>query len=176
MLARPAGQPDSWGKVKWETHEREIKTGGPQNLRMQGQYLDRETGLHYNLHRYYDPDSGRFTQHDPIGLAGGLNLYQYAPNALGWVDPWGLARGPCGGTPKDAQKKVDKGQGPKDIKRIDEPEPESVPGSQWHAHQKKPVKGRHPALNQDGTTHDGPPSFSKKTLKWLKDHGWDVEE
>ncbi|WP_413531459.1 RHS repeat-associated core domain-containing protein, partial [Rahnella inusitata] len=49
-----------------------------------------ETGLHYNLHRYYDPDSGRFTQHDPIGLAGGLNLYQYAPNALGWVDPWGL--------------------------------------------------------------------------------------
>ncbi len=51
--------------------EREIKSGGPQNLRMQGQYLDRETGLHYNLHRYYDPDSGRFTQHDPIGLAGG---------------------------------------------------------------------------------------------------------
>ncbi|MDK2632494.1 RHS repeat-associated core domain-containing protein [Pantoea stewartii subsp. indologenes] len=42
-----------------------------QNLRMQGQYLDRETGLHYNLFRYYDPDSGRFTQHDLIGLAGG---------------------------------------------------------------------------------------------------------
>ncbi|MDU6539897.1 RHS repeat-associated core domain-containing protein, partial [Mixta calida] len=36
--------------------------------------------------------SGRFTQQDPIGLAGGLNLYQYAPNALGWVDPWGLSR------------------------------------------------------------------------------------
>ncbi len=85
------GKPDGWGKVKGETPEREIKSGGPQNLRMQGQYLDRETGLHYNLHRYYDPDSGRFTQHDPIGLAGGLNLYQYAPNALGWVDPWGLA-------------------------------------------------------------------------------------
>nr|WP_232368757.1 RHS repeat-associated core domain-containing protein [Pantoea stewartii] len=28
---------------------------------MQGQNLDRETGLHYNLFRYYDPDSGRFT-------------------------------------------------------------------------------------------------------------------
>ncbi|QHM73920.1 hypothetical protein C7M51_04281 [Mixta intestinalis] len=26
-------------------------------------------------------------QPDPIGLAGGLNLYQYAPNALGWIDP-----------------------------------------------------------------------------------------
>ncbi|WP_312467070.1 RHS repeat-associated core domain-containing protein, partial [Pseudescherichia sp.] len=34
------------------------------------------------------------TQQDPIGLAGGLNLYQYAPNPLGWVDPWGLSR--CG--------------------------------------------------------------------------------
>ncbi len=43
------------------------------------------------MFRYYDPDSGRFTQHDPIGLAGGINLYQYAPNALGWVDPWGLS-------------------------------------------------------------------------------------
>nr|WP_264238333.1 RHS repeat-associated core domain-containing protein [Pantoea ananatis] len=33
----------------------------------------------------------RFTQPDPIGLAGGINLYQYAPNALGWVDPFGLS-------------------------------------------------------------------------------------
>ena len=45
-----------------------------------GQYLDRETGLHYNIFRYYDPDIGRFTQTDPIGLRGGYNLYQYAPN------------------------------------------------------------------------------------------------
>ncbi|KES12268.1 hypothetical protein SASC598O11_003020, partial [Snodgrassella alvi SCGC AB-598-O11] len=60
-----------------------------QNLRYQGQYLDRETGLHYNTFRYYDPDIGRFTQPDPIGLLGGFNLYQYAPNGLTWVDPWG---------------------------------------------------------------------------------------
>ncbi|MDI7003819.1 RHS repeat-associated core domain-containing protein, partial [Klebsiella pneumoniae] len=32
-----------------------------------------------------------FTQQDPIGLAGGLNLYAYAPNALTWVDPRGWA-------------------------------------------------------------------------------------
>jgi len=62
-----------------------------QNLRFQGQYLDRETGLHYNTFRFYDPDIGRFTTPDPIGLAGGLNLYQYAPNPFGWVDPKGLA-------------------------------------------------------------------------------------
>ncbi|MDE5307319.1 RHS repeat-associated core domain-containing protein [Providencia stuartii] len=63
-----------------------------QNLRFQGQYFDRETGLHYNTFRYYAPDLGRFTQQDPIGLAGGLNLYQYAPNPLTWVDPWGWAK------------------------------------------------------------------------------------
>lgn len=61
-----------------------------QNLRYQGQYLDRQTGLHYNTFRYYDPDTGRFLCQDPIGLAGGLNLYIYAPNAFAWIDPWGL--------------------------------------------------------------------------------------
>ena len=40
---------------------------------------------------HYAPHSGRFTTQDPIGLAGGLNLYQYAPNPTGWVDPLGLA-------------------------------------------------------------------------------------
>jgi RHS repeat-associated protein len=53
-----------------------------QNIRLQGQYLDIETGLHYNTLRYYDPDIGRFATQDPIGLLGGLNLYQYAPNPL----------------------------------------------------------------------------------------------
>ncbi len=100
---QPNGTPkrmtDSEGQVRWEgvnsawgklLRESETQVSGySQNLRMQGQYLDRETGLHYNLFRYYDPDCGRFTQQDPIGLAGGINLYQYAPNALGWVDPWG---------------------------------------------------------------------------------------
>ncbi|MBD8191058.1 RHS domain-containing protein [Pseudomonas fluorescens] len=60
-----------------------------QNLRFQGQYLDRETGLHYNTFRFYDPDIGRFATPDPIGLSGGLNLYTYAPNPFGWIDPWG---------------------------------------------------------------------------------------
>ena len=63
-----------------------------QNLRMQGQYLDRETGLHYNTFRYYDADLGAFTTPDPIGLSGGLNLHQYAPNPISWIDPWGWRR------------------------------------------------------------------------------------
>ncbi|WP_421849487.1 RHS repeat-associated core domain-containing protein [Marinomonas sp.] len=59
-------------------------------LRFQGQYFDTETGLHYNRHRYYNPNAGRFITIDPIGLAGGLNNYQYVPNPTGWVDPLGL--------------------------------------------------------------------------------------
>nr|WP_225927008.1 RHS repeat-associated core domain-containing protein [Pseudomonas sp. SWRI 103] len=62
-----------------------------QNLRFQGQYLDRETGLHFNTFRFYDPDVGRFTTPDPIGLLGGFNLYQYTPNPFTWLDPLGLS-------------------------------------------------------------------------------------
>ncbi len=60
-------------------------------LRFQGQYFDAESGLHYNRHRYYNPNNGRFMTADPIGLAGGLNNYQYVKNPTGWVDPLGLA-------------------------------------------------------------------------------------
>ncbi|MFQ2083797.1 RHS repeat-associated core domain-containing protein [Aeromonas veronii] len=63
-------------------------------LRFQGQYFDAESGLHYNRHRYYQPETGRFITPDPIGLAGGLNNYQYAPNPIGWVDPLGLSNVP----------------------------------------------------------------------------------
>ncbi|EUC19011.1 RHS repeat-associated core domain containing protein-containing protein [Burkholderia sp. BT03] len=59
-------------------------------IRAQGQYHDEELGLHYNRYRYYEPYSGRFISKDPIGLAGGINVYQYAPNPITWVDPLGL--------------------------------------------------------------------------------------
>jgi RHS repeat-associated protein len=77
----------TWGNTLEEVREPHVIE--EQNLRFQGQYLDRETGLHYNTFRFYDPDIGRFTTPDPIGLAGGLNLYQYAVNPIGWIDPWG---------------------------------------------------------------------------------------
>ncbi|NDQ31342.1 RHS repeat-associated core domain-containing protein, partial [Lactobacillus paracasei] len=58
----------------------------------QGQSLDVETGLHYNRFRYYDSDVGMFISRDPIGLMGGNNVFQYAPNPIGWIDPFGLAK------------------------------------------------------------------------------------
>ena len=78
-----------WGKLKSETN-----TSGTahQPFRLQNQDADRETGLHYNFFRYYEPDAGRFVKQDPIGLWDGINFYQFAMNALGWVDPLGLSR------------------------------------------------------------------------------------
>jgi RHS repeat-associated protein len=61
-------------------------------LRLQGQFFDEETGLHYNRYRYFDPQTGSFISQDPIGLEGGLNPYQFAPNIFGWIDPWGLKK------------------------------------------------------------------------------------
>ncbi|WP_311754042.1 RHS repeat-associated core domain-containing protein [Proteus columbae] len=105
----------SWGKTEIELGEfHYYPQNRDQNLRFQGQYLDRETGLHYNTFRYYDPDIGRFTQHDPIGLAGGLNLYQYAPNGLVWVDPWGWK---CGIIKYNHKTKPNKTTNTRELKR-----------------------------------------------------------
>ena len=85
------GQYRAWGKLTKATDGSgdPITTDNP--FRFQGQYHDEETGLHYNRFRYYDPEIGRFTTQDPIELMGGANLYQYAPNPTGWVDPLGLS-------------------------------------------------------------------------------------
>lgn len=60
------------------------------NLRFQGQYYDKETGLHYNRYRYYEPYSARYVSKDPIGLFGGLNNSVYVSDPNQWIDPMGL--------------------------------------------------------------------------------------
>jgi RHS repeat-associated protein len=105
-LGTPQEMTDADGKIEWSAEytawgqrqyalplnadeESEIRVDCA--LRFQGQYFDAETGLHYNTFRYYDPGCGRFISPDPINILGGLNLYQYAPNAINWIDPWGWA-------------------------------------------------------------------------------------
>jgi RHS repeat-associated protein len=68
-------------------------TAGAQEcpLRFPGQYADPETGLHYNYHRYYDPQTASYASPDPLGLGGGPDPHAYVPNPLTWLDPLGLA-------------------------------------------------------------------------------------
>ena len=83
------GNYTGWGRLKEET---KVTDTAYQPFRLQNQYTDRETALHYNFFRYYEPECGRFINQDPIGLMGGTNFYQFAMNALGWIDPLGLSK------------------------------------------------------------------------------------
>ena len=84
-----AGEYDAWGQL---TREEKIYPNAHQPFRLQNQYYDQETGLHYNLMRYYDPVCGRLVSQDPIGLWGGEHLYSFAPNSQMWVDVFGLSK------------------------------------------------------------------------------------
>ncbi|MGW5090159.1 polymorphic toxin type 28 domain-containing protein [Streptomyces coelicoflavus] len=75
-----------WGKTAWAM-------GGEAYtpLRFPGQYYDPETELHYNLFRYYDPESAGYLSSDPLGLLPAPNPRIYVHNPLTWADPLGLA-------------------------------------------------------------------------------------
>jgi RHS repeat-associated protein len=63
-------------------------------LRFPGQWEDAESGLHYNLNRYYDPDTGQYLSPDPIGIDGGLRTHAYVSDPMAWIDPEGLSDAP----------------------------------------------------------------------------------
>ncbi|MFJ2403372.1 DUF6531 domain-containing protein [Streptomyces xanthochromogenes] len=65
-------------------------------LRFPGQFVDPESGLHYNHHRYYDPESARYLSQDPLGLEPAPNPAAYIQNPHVMADPLGLA--PCNQT------------------------------------------------------------------------------
>ena len=81
-----------WNSDAFGTTAPTASTGVTVNLRFPGQYFDIESGLDYNLFRDYDAGSGRYSQSDPIGLAGGsYSTYTYVGgNPVNWIDPWGL--------------------------------------------------------------------------------------
>ena len=97
-MGRPRMVTDQQQRIVWQDQGKElfgesniISQGYQLNIRYAGQYADIETGLYYNGYRYYDAATGRYTTPDPLGLAGGENLYGYVnqqPNQ--YFDPQGL--------------------------------------------------------------------------------------
>lgn len=82
--------PKTQGRLK---KDERVYRKAHQPFRLQNQYFDEETGLHYNLMRYYELEAGRFANQDPIGLlGGGDNFYKFAVNAQGWIDSLDLSR------------------------------------------------------------------------------------
>jgi RHS repeat-associated protein len=81
-----AARLDPWGNIEQEFNPHDIE----QSIRLPGQHHDKETGLYYNRHRYYDPSIGAYVNQDPIGLNGGVNLFVYLLNPKQSIDPFGL--------------------------------------------------------------------------------------
>jgi len=80
-----------WGKTrKFVRSDVDVETANC-SIRFQGQYEDVESGLYYNLNRYYDPRCGMYLSPDPIGLAGGIRPNAYVHNPTTYIDPLGLA-------------------------------------------------------------------------------------
>lgn len=77
-----------WGATTWP-----ISSTTYTPLRFPGQYFDPESGLHYNVHRYYDPETARYVSVDPLGLDPAPNALAYVTNPHTWADPLGLK--PC---------------------------------------------------------------------------------
>ncbi|HXG58218.1 MAG TPA: RHS repeat-associated core domain-containing protein [Thermoanaerobaculia bacterium] len=98
-LGTPLLQTSSTGAVVWRV-EREpygkifttrVGAGRHQPLSFPGQEDDGSSDRSYNIFRWYRSSWGRYTQADPIGLRGGMNLYGYAlQNPQKFIDPEGL--------------------------------------------------------------------------------------
>ncbi|MFG3017005.1 RHS repeat-associated core domain-containing protein [Streptomyces sp. NPDC048254] len=98
LVGTPTELVDERGDIAWRTRSTLFgATAWPKPstaytpLRFPGQYHDSETGLHYNRHRYYAPETGHYISPDPLGLTAAPHPTAYVPNPWTGTDPLGLS-------------------------------------------------------------------------------------
>ncbi|MFJ6747772.1 DUF6531 domain-containing protein [Streptomyces sp. NPDC091266] len=98
LVGTPTELVDEQGDIAWRsrttlwgTTARNRDATALTPLRFPGQYEDPETGLYYNYFRHYDPETGRYTSPDPLGLDPAPNPVTYVNNPLTATDVLGLA-------------------------------------------------------------------------------------
>lgn len=142
QIGTPICIEDAAGKVVWQAKiepfgEAKLSTDNQIDFhfRFPGHYWDENVQLNYNRFRFYDPKLGRYIQSDPMGIAGGQNVYVYAANPLLVVDTRGLDCRTC-----DAQGRplCECGNDAEEKKRFDELATE---GGQRTAKQEREARG-----------------------------------
>jgi|GEM_PF-211000 len=172
-------EPDDWAAVR---NERGVR----QPIRYQGQWLDEESGFFYNRSRYYDPQQGRYITQDPVGLAGGLNLYAYVGgDPVSLVDPLGLNPCPPAGWRHCATACKAKGKIAKDCVQVTGPCSMLAPWilcDRWgclcedgayknpgHHERRNPTKSELPRNHEDLWEQSRPDPKKPETTRWTKE-------
>jgi RHS repeat-associated protein len=145
LFCAPTGMPlrveDASGHVVWqadaiEPYGRSGAQAFPVRLRFAGHFYDEDLELFYNRFRDYDPGLCRYLQPDPLGHAGGTNLYAYPANPAAAVDLRGLVHK----AKKPAAEDGEQGEDKKPEKKPKEPLEELEVGS-YRAQNKKDAEG-----------------------------------
>ncbi|WP_432845515.1 DUF6531 domain-containing protein [Amycolatopsis sp. CA-161197] len=158
-----------WGKVL----DGPGRTTTP--LRFPGQYHDAETGLHYNLNRYYDPEVGRYLSHDPLGLDPGPDSQAYVLNPTALADPLGLAPTvtPCAA--KKKQQAAATGPSKSKVSKAKQQPTGNTPGPSKRAPKVKTKPDGNPAKSDGsyGTTkHEQARTWEKYQNEIKNDSTW----